>query len=215
MNKRMLSIFIGNNSKGLLGCENDASMFYNLFETYKFSSIYKNKNKFLLIGKEATLYNLQKIFKNNKSINTLVIYFSGHGYYGGGLEFHEKIINPLEIYESINNTFINTLNIYFILDCCYSGSFPLVKKFQNINNVYILASCKENQTSSESFVSVNSEVFNKIVFNKNKYNKIIVLGTFTFNLIKLIKKNNINNIITLFNLENDNICDIFEINIIK
>jgi hypothetical protein len=33
MNERTLSIYIGNNSKELLGCENDAIMFYNLHES--------------------------------------------------------------------------------------------------------------------------------------------------------------------------------------
>ena len=235
----MITIFIGNNSKHLLGCENDAIMFYNLFETLQINqptqstqktsqqqsqlpsqlpSQLQNK-KFLLIGKQATTLNLEKIFRNNKSIENLIIYFSGHGFYGGNLEFGDKIVNALEIYELINDIFINDLNIFFILDCCYSGSYPLIKNFQKIKNVSILASCKNNEKSSESLAIYNPQDFNfikpkflsyKSYFNldkislNNKEDNIIV-GAFTYNLIKIIKQNNLTNINNWFLIENEKI----------
>ena len=91
--------------------------------------------------------------RHNNTIQNLLIYFSGHGFYDGNLQFTDSIVKPLKLYESINNNFINNLNIYFILDCCYAGSFPLIKNFQKIKDVYILASCKENQKSLESIVN--------------------------------------------------------------
>jgi len=190
MNERILSIYIGNNSKELFGCENDAIMFYNLHKSQNFNQTSK---KYLLIGKDVTFYNLEKIFKNNKTAQNLLLYFSGHGFYGGTLQFTENIISPLKIYESINMNFINDLNIYIILDCCYSGSFPLVKNFQKIKNVYILASCKENQKSLESIV------------NDNIKDNMIVVGAFTYNLIKLIKDNNLSDINSWFLIENEKI----------
>ena len=235
----MITIFIGNNSKHLLGCENDAIMFYNLFETLQINqptqstqktsqqqsqlpsqlpSQLQNK-KFLLIGKQATTLNLEKIFRNNKSIENLIIYFSGHGFYGGNLEFGDKIVNALEIYELINDIFINDLNIFFILDCCYSGSYPLIKNFQKIKNVSILASCKNNEKSSESLAIYNPQDFNfikpnflsyKSYFNLDKINLInkednIIVGAFTYNLIKIIKQNNLTNINNWFLIENEKI----------
>jgi len=211
MNQRILSIYIGNNSKELLGCENDAIMFYNLHES---QHINQTSKKYLLIGKDVTFYNLEKIFKNNKTSQNLLIYFSGHGLYGGNLQFNENIINPLKLYESINNNFINNLNIYIILDCCYSGSFPLVKNFQKIKNVHILASCKENQKSLESIVNYIPEnfVLIKPKMYKKKYNilnddenNLMVIGAFTFNLIKLIREGNLTNINTWFSIENEQI----------
>jgi len=202
MNERILSIYIGNNSKELLGCENDAIMFYNLKQDSK---------KYLLIDKEVTFSNLEKIFKHNNTSHNLLIYFSGHGYYDGNLQFADNIIiKPLKIYESINNHFINNLNIYFILDCCYSGSFPLIKNFQKIKNVYILASCKENQKSLESIVTyipenfslIKPKIYKKIYTTTNEYYNTIIVGAFTFNLIKLIKENNLIDITSWFLLEN-------------
>ena len=243
----MITIFIGNNSKHLLGCENDAIMFYNLFETLQINqptqstqktsqqqsqlpsqlpSQLQNK-KFLLIGKQATTLNLEKIFRNNKSIENLIIYFSGHGFYGGNLEFGDKIVNALEIYELINDIFINDLNIFFILDCCYSGSYPLIKNFQKIKNVSILASCKNNEKSSESLAIYNPQDFNfikpnflsyKSYFNLDKINLInkednIIVGAFTYNLIKIIKQNNLTNINNWFLIENEKILKTLEKNI--
>lgn len=206
MNQQILFVFIGYNSTHLLGCENDAKIFYKSLIMSKIK--YK---KYLLINNDASFSNLEKIFKNNKNIDEVLIYFSGHGSIGGNLQFRDKIINPLEIYESINNIFINNLNIYFILDCCHSGSFPLVKNFQKINNVSILASCKNNQKSSESLVVYNDKTFKNsylTFFFTNK--KHIVIGAFTFNLIKLIKKYNLNSIEKLFSIENDEIWDLLE-----
>ena len=212
MNQRILSIYIGNNSKELLGCENDAIMFYNLHESQNTNQTSK---KYLLIGKDVTFNNLEKIFKNNKTTQNLLIYFSGHSSYGGNLQFNDNIINPLKIYESINMNFTNDINIYFILDCCYSGSFPLVKNFQKIKNVYILASCKENQKSLESIVNYIPEnsILIKPKMYKKKYNiindnneeNLLVVGAFTFNLIKLIKEGNLVDINSWFTIENEQI----------
>jgi len=240
----MITIFIGNNSKHLLGCENDAIMFYNLFETLQINqptqstqkspkqssqqpSYLPENKKFLLIGKQATTLNLEKIFRNNKSIENLIIYFSGHGFYGGNLEFADKIVNALEIYELINDIFINDLNIFFILDCCYSGSYPLIKNFQKIKNVSILASCKNNEKSSESLAIYNPQDFNfikpnffsyKSYFNLDKINlnnkeDNIIVGAFTYNLIKIIKQNNLTNINNWFLIENEKILKTLEKNI--
>ena len=189
----------------------------------------KTNKKFLLIGKQATTSNLEKIFRNNKSIENLIIYFSGHGFYGGNLEFADKIVNALEIYELINDVFINDLNIFFILDCCYSGSYPLIKNFQKIKNVSILASCKNNEKSSESLAIYNPQDFNfikpnftsyKSYFNLDKINSSfnnkednIIVGAFTYNLIKIIKQNNLININNWFLIENEKIWKTLEKNI--
>ena len=88
-----------------------------------------------------------------------------------------------------------------------------VVETQKIKNVHILASCKENQKSLESIVTYNSEnfslikpkIYKKIHTTANDYNNTIIVGAFTFNLIKLIKENNLINITSWFSLENKEI----------
>jgi len=193
----MLYITIGYNSVNLLGCENDALIVYNLNSHLKV-----NYKKYLLIGNDVTLLNLEKIFKNNKYTTNLTIYFSGHGFFGGNLKFFDKIINPLEIYELINKTFINNLNIFFILDCCYSGSFPVIRDFQKIMNVSILASSKNDEKSSECLIK-NTFKLNNHFYNFKKEEDYIIMGTFTYNLVKLIKKYDLINIEEWFLRKNE------------
>jgi len=182
--RKMLCIFIGYNNKHLQGCENDAIIFNNLIKKN-----FVDSETILLTGKKVTVLSLIKIFKKYKDITNLFIYFSGHGYLGGNLDFSDKILNPLELYELINTYFNNYLKLFLILDCCYSGSFPLIDNFQKIKSVSIIASCKDNQKSSEIII-------------KNINNETYILGAFTFNLIKLIKQNNLYDIDKWFCLEN-------------
>lgn len=193
--KKILSICIGNNSSNLMGCENDAIIFYNINFL---------KPKYLLLGPNATFKNLIQILKLNTQFENILIFYSGHGLKGGNLKLYDKIIKPIEIYESINSNFNHPINLYFILDCCYSGSFPLLKNLNKINNTFIFSSCQNNQKSSESLVGYHNEYFNDYK-PKLVNNNFIVIGIFTFNLIKLMKDKNINNIDELFNLENENI----------
>ena len=204
--ERMLFIFLGYNQKYLFGCHNDAIIFYNLLDsqnlTLTFGNTKINYKKNLLIGNDVTVTNLIKIFKNNKNINHLMIYFSGHGCIGGNLEFRDKIVNSLELYDLINSNFNNNLKLYLILDCCYAGSFPLVKNFLKITSVSILASCKNNQKSSESLVSY--------IPLQKKSNENIIVGAMTYHLIKLIKQYNLTDIDKWFSLENDPIWEKLE-----
>ena len=206
--ERMLFIFIGYNQKYLLGCHNDAIIFYNLLDSQNLTNIIYKKN--LLIGNDVTVSNLVKIFKNNKNINHLMIYFSGHGCVGGSLEFSDKIVNSLELYDLINTNFNNHLKLYLILDCCYSGSFPLVKNFQKITSVSILASCKNNQKSSESLVTYTPIPKKYNFFNYIKPTENIIVGAMTYNLIKLIKQYNLTDVDKWFSLENDPIWEKLE-----
>jgi hypothetical protein len=180
MDNNFLIICIGNNSNNLNGCENDAILFYNLNFLYP---------KHLLLGKNATLKNLNKIFQLNNKKTNIIIFFSGHGFKGGCLNLADGILKPIEIYDLINSNFNDCVDLYLILDCCYSGGFPQIKNFNKIKNTYIIASCQENEKSAEIIIFYNPSYFQswKPTYN----NKKIVLGLFTVNLVEIIRKNNL------------------------
>jgi len=178
MDNHFLLICIGNNSNNLHGCENDAILFYNLDFLY---------SKHLLLGKNATLKNLNKIFQLNNKKKNIIIFFSGHGFKGGCLNFSDKILKPIEIYDFINYNFENYIDLYLILDCCYSGGFPQIKNFNKIRNTFIIASCQENEKSSEIIIYYNSNYFE--LWKPKVFNKKIILGLFTVNLVEIIKNN--------------------------
>lgn len=205
MNSDLLAIFIGNNSKNLLGCENDAKLFYNLDFI---------KNKYLLLDEDVTVENLEIIFQNNKNIKNLLFFYSGHGLFGGTLLFNEdnhqrmfkkiKLFKPIFFYELINKYFLNEINLIIILDCCFAGSFPHLNNFQKIKNTVVIASCAELENSSESLAEYNELDFQfikpDIIFNKN-----IIIGAFTYNFIKIIKQKNLININEWITIKNEKI----------
>jgi hypothetical protein len=187
MDNNFLIICIGNNSNNLQGCENDAILFYNLGFLYP---------KHLLLGKNATLKNLNKIFQLNNKKTNIIIFFSGHGFKGGCLNLSDGILKPIEIYDLINSNFKENIDLYLILDCCYSGGFPQIKNFNKIKNTYIIASCKENEKSAEIIINYNPKYFNN--WKPPITNKKITLGLFTHNLVEIIDKNNLIDIKTWF-----------------
>lgn len=214
MNQDLLAIFIGNNSKNLLGCENDAKLFYNLeFIT----------NKYLLLDDDVTIENLEIIFKNNQNIKNLLFFYSGHGFFGGNLLFNEnnnlkmfkkiRLLKPIFFYELINKYFLNEINLFIILDCCFAGSFPHLSNFQKIKNTTIIASCSELENSSESLADYNINDFPiinpDIIINHKSKN--IIIGAFTYNFIKLIKQKKIIDINKWRHIENEKIWETLKI----
>ena len=192
MNKKYTSIFIGNNSINLLGCVNDASLFYNL-------NIFQNK--YILLNNDATIVNLEKILKHNNNITELFIFFSGHGFRGGCLKLYDIILKPSSLYELINNIFINQINLYLILDCCFSGGFPQIKNFNKIKNTYIIASSDKNERSIECIVLYDDKLFieHKPKIIKNN----IVIGLFSYNFVKMILSKNILNVENIYLLKDE------------
>lgn len=187
MNKKNTSIFIGNNSVNLLGCENDALLFYNLY-------IFQNKN--ILLGDDATVKNIEKIFKNNLDTTDLFIFFSGHGFRGGCLKLYDIILKPSKLYDLINHNFVHPINLYLILDCCYSGSFPQLKNFNKIKNNIIIASSDKNEKSSESLILYEDKLFSEYKPKVNKNH--IVIGLFSYHFIKMILNKNIKDLNSIF-----------------
>lgn len=179
MNTKFISIFMGNNSVNLLGCENDALLFFNI-------NLFENKT--ILLGDDATFKNLENILKNNLNLTDLFIFFSGHGFKGGGIKLYDIIMRPLQLYDLINHIFVHPINLYIILDCCYSGGFPQVKNFNKIKNNYIIASSDINQKSAECLIKYDEQLFldkkPKVIKNH------IVIGLFSYNIIKLILEKN-------------------------
>jgi len=193
MNKETVSIFIGNNSSNLYGCVNDAILFYNLNFLYP---------KYLLINDSVKITNLENIFKLNNNSKNVLIFFSGHGLKGGCFQFKDNILKPSELFILINKYFINPINLYIILDCCFSGGFPQIKNYNKIINTFIFSSCYFNQRSSESIILYNPLFFKDYkpyIINKNN----IVIGLFTFNLVKIIINKSLLCIDDWFLLENE------------
>ena len=202
MNNRILGVFIGNNSGGLNGSENDALLLGQL------KTINMNNN--ILIGEKASTQELEKCLINNKNkFDKLLIYFSGHGFSGGLLNFRDKIVRPTELYEIINRSINYEIDLLFILDCCYSGGFPAINNFQNIKRTFIFTACQSQEKSSETVADYNPHDF-PLIKPKNIHNKNIIVGVFTYNLYKLIKVGNILNANDWFNLEKEDIWLVIE-----
>jgi hypothetical protein len=173
MNK-VLTIYIGYNYDGLNGAENDAKLMNNL------------NNSILLLNKNATLNNVEKALINNKNkFDKLLIFFSGHGYPGGLLKFYDKIIRPIDLYESINRSVYNHIDLIFILDCCYSGAFTIINNFQKIKKTKLLSACNSTQKTIEQSVKITNYNLSNINNSKN-----VIFGTYTFNLFEFLVKNN-------------------------
>jgi hypothetical protein len=190
--KKYTSIFIGNNSINLLGCYNDASLFYNL-------NIFQNK--FILLNNDATIIHLEKILKNNNNTTELFIFFSGHGFRGGCLKLYDTILKPSSLYELINNIFINQINLYLILDCCFSGGFPQIKNYNKIKNTLIIASSDKNEKSIESIVIYDEKLF--IEYKPKIIKNYIVIGSFSYNFVKMLLQKNILDINNIFLLKDE------------
>jgi hypothetical protein len=195
MNKKetVLGITMGNNKGNLFGSENDAILFYNLFYSFylkEYNDIVWLEPK-ILLNKQVTINNLLNLI-DNTSINKLIIYFSGHGYRKRLKFFDENIIND-KFFNSINQKIKNIDEIILILDCCYSGSFFIDKKYAKINNIKYLTACNKNQKCNEGLVNFNKENF--IHKNPQKINKLnnIIIGIFSYNLFKLLKNKNMYN----------------------
>jgi hypothetical protein len=199
--KIILSIIIGYNFNNLLGSENDAILIYNIF--YRF--YLKNNSDLwiepkLFIGSHVNFKNIKDYIINiKKKYNTILFFFSGHGS-KNKIFFQDNKISKYKFYSKINKILQKKINLYIILDSCYSESFLINNNiYKNFNQIYLLASSKNNQKSSEGLVNFNKKYF-QIYGCDNTINNKIVLGIFTYNFSKLLyecETSNINQLLEI------------------
>ena len=198
-NSYFYSILIGCNKGGLKGPVNDSILFWNYLNDKHINNpkIYhkpillrddKNKITSDIISKKIKdIHNHAN--ENNKNYH-IIFFYAGHGYQNGVLGINGRI-NSLKMYEILTNDskFTNKFNLTIILDCCHSGSFPLINNFKNINKIKIITSCSKNQNSTETISEFNKNDFKyeKPKLIKNNY----ITGIFTYKLLYLLKKHNL------------------------
>jgi len=193
------SILIGCNKGGLKGPVNDSILFWNYLNELHINKPKKYHKPILLRDNKMNITSnlfLEKIKEihnhanENKKKYHILFFYAGHGYHNGVLGFGGRI-NSLQIYEMLthNSNPKNKFNLTIILDCCHSGSFPLINKFKNINKIKIITSCSKNQSSTETIAEYNKNDFKyeKPILIKNNY----ITGIFTYKLLDLLKKYNL------------------------
>lgn len=185
MQIKILPIIFGINGSGLNGCVNDAILIYNLFKSFSIL----NKNDWLepnlFLNEQAQLDNIKDTLQKN-TFSKIIFFYSGHGYSNGKLSFS----SAKNIYQFISNHINQNIDITFILDCCHSGSFPILTDIPKIKKANVISACTANQSSTES---LSEDCHNHFPFKKPFYSKSTsyITGLFTFNLVNIIRKKNI------------------------
>jgi hypothetical protein len=200
----IIPILLGNNMDTLFGIKNDLFIIYNLF--YKYYLLYPNKwhKPFILINKNTSLNNIKNIiinFNNFEAKNIFIIYFSGHSSSKGYLKFYNENINSSILLDCFNKHLTNSSQIYFIMDSCYSKIFiQNIIKYKNIEKIYFMGSCMENEHSKEIETDYDDKLFK---YKLIKPSKKIVVSIFSFYFVKLLMIRNINNYQDFKNIIND------------
>lgn len=182
------SLCMGNNYDNLYGCKNDAILFYNFILSLNKNILLSESwlEPCLLFNENVAEDNILKNIKENQSkFNKLLLFYSGHGFKNGLLRIYNSkntLINDFDLIKKINNILTKPIDIYIILDCCFAGSFKLLK-FDKIRNIHLIGSSQYNENSSESVTSEKN--INKYLLNGLEIkDKNITTGIFTFNFIK-------------------------------
>ena len=170
-----------NSQYELNGCSNDTKLVYKLLiENFHF----KNENINLLTDytiKTCTKSNLidifKKIIKESHKIDTIFIYFSGHGDNDSILLNTDEKLHCSEFKNNFLIKISKNTKIIIIFDCCKSGNYVNTNFISNINfyisNIKILfiSACNQMQNTTE-------------IYYKDK----ICYGIFTYFLCFVIKK---------------------------
>jgi hypothetical protein len=201
MNK-IIPIILGN-TVDLFGVKNDVNIIYNLF--YKFYKINDNIwfKPYILINNFVTINYIINIILNKNKIKNLMIliYFSGHSNSKGNLKFYNDYIDNIKLINSIDKVVNIGTQVYYIIDSCFSKNFINNNfKCSNINKIYYLVSCMDNEYSKEIETQYDYNMFKYKTIKKN--NKIIV-GIFTLYFVKLIEAREITDINNFKNIIND------------
>ena len=178
----LISTNYKNTNYELRGCTNDTKLIYNLLiENFN----YKKENIYLLTDysiDSSTKKNIMDIFQNivneSTNIDTIFIYFSGHGNNKGILLNNDEVLFNYEFRDNFLNKLSKDTKIIIIFDCCKSGNYIDTRFTSNINfyilnlKILFLSACNEIQTTTEIYIS------------KEK----LYYGIFTYFLSYVIKK---------------------------
>jgi hypothetical protein len=205
MNFLIIPILFGNNMDTLFGVENDVYIIYNLF--YKYHLDYPNKwhKPYFFLNEKSSLSNIKDIIINyNNYIEEkiiFIIYFSGHSNSKGYLKFYNNNINSDILLNYFNEYLTHSVQLYFIIDSCYSKNFILnINNYNNIEKIYFIGSCNENEKSKEIEIDYDITLFK---YKNIKSCKNIIVGIFTLYFVKLLILRKIDNIIDFKNIIDD------------
>ncbi len=175
--------YVTNKEKKLKGCINDTILIIKLLiENYN----YEPENITLFTDhteNKATKKNIFKKFNeylNIKThIDTILIYFSGHGNNNCiSLENNERLFD-YEIKTNLINNLENNTTFICILDCCKSGNFFRIGNWFTNYIIYeknikllLISACNNNEIATEFYDKRNSVTF----------------GLFTFYFFELLNK---------------------------
>jgi hypothetical protein len=210
--------YINDKEKKLKGCVNDTILIIKLLiENFNYEP--ENITLFTDYSKnKATKQNIFKKFKeyidNRNNIETILIYFSGHGNNNCiCIDKNERLFD-YDIKTNLINYLLPTTKIICILDCCKSGNFFRIDNwftnfriYENSIKLLLISACNNNEIATEFYDKKNSVNFGLFTFyffeilSKFKNYSWIDLLDLLKNLI--IKKNNQNPQIKTINYDLD------------
>ena len=181
-----IALLISTNYKNtdyeLRGCSNDTKLIYNLLiDNFN----YKKENIILLTDytiKPSTKDNIMNVFENivkeSSNIDSIFIYFSGHGNNEGILLNNDEVLFNYEFKDNFLDKISKDTKIIIIFDCCKSGNYIDTKFISNINlyilnlKILFLSACSEIQNTTEIYIDEEK----------------LYYGIFTYFLNYIIKK---------------------------
>jgi len=210
--------YINDTEKKLKGCVNDTILIIKLLiENFNYEP--ENITLFTDYSEiKAIKQNIFKKFKeyidNRNNIETILIYFSGHGNNNCiYIDKNERLFD-YEIKTNLINHLIPNTKVIFILDCCKSGNFFRIGNwftnftiYENSIKLLLISACNNNEIATEFYDKKNSVNFGLFTFyffeilSKFKNYSWIDLLDLLKNLI--IKKNNQNPQIKTINYDLD------------
>jgi len=176
--------YIGSSNQ-LSGCINDINSINDLLKTLNYDNINILTDKTeVKPTKNNIVKALISILSNANDGDTVYIHYSGHGTSMYDTNFDEtdgrdEVIIPLdfnlikddELRQYINTYLKSKANVLAIFDCCYSGTvLDLKYLYQSENNntfsqnlkesdtkgnVVLISGCRDDQLSSEAYISTN------------------------------------------------------------
>lgn len=176
--------YIGTSNQ-LSGCINDITSINDLLKTINYDNIIMlTDNTGVKPTKTNIINNLISILSNANDGDTVYIHYSGHGTSTYDTNYDEtdgrdEVIVPLdfnlikddELRQCINTYLKSNANVLAIFDCCYSGTvLDLKYLYQSENNntfsqnlkesdtkgnVVLISGCRDDQLSSEAYISTN------------------------------------------------------------
>lgn len=214
--------YINDKEKKLKGCINDTILIIKLLiENFN----YEPENITLFTDYsyiKSTKQNIFKKFKeyiNNKNnIETILIYFSGHGNNNCVYIDNNERLFDYEIKTNLINKLLPNTKVICILDCCKSGNFFRIGNwftnftiYENNIKLLLISACNNNEIATEFYDKKNFVTFGLFTFyffeilSKFKNYSWIDLLDLLKNFV--IKKNNQNPQIKTINYDLDeNIC---------